>query len=769
VERVRYSRVVVFLLAAAAAWTGATLALAGSGPAVRITLQTAPYTVQDAEFEAAFGLAAEGKFAEAAARLAKARSVPEESVRFLVARCWRLASDVRKYEKALLTVARGAGKLAPLSALELGEHYEQAGRTDQAEEMFGIAREVRWLAPRALAGIARIKEKRKDFEGAIEALNRALPAVPLGEARDGLLLLHARLMEKVGRADRAREVLRELYLYSEGYSAAVTARLKRLEGKDFRVLELIRLLLRESTSAWSRELAPLAKKKKKKDPWLLYKEAILAGAVDREYRRKEEALAHFEEALSAARTVRQKALAMYMKGRALEGLDRDLEAREDYDALRELDPGFPLDHPLLVRLATLSVREGLPLHGASYLERFFERAFPGERLCDALWLDGFLGFLAARTDAALASLTRLGDLCSGVERSAFERYGTMALYWKARTLAVAGSRGAATDILAMLGAGAGDYYGPMALGRLAEMGAAAPEAWLPSRMAVSPLEVPNSALVAPQLAAGVELYRLGLWEEAFQELRLASAGVEAGDAAFGLMASAWMRAGLSDAARLRRLAGGLPAPWTTGARLWRGLAKLAFAGPLAEASDEAGLPRALAASIVRFESNYQPDVVSKADAVGLFQVKTSTGTDVSVHCLKEPPVRARQLKDPGYNLRLGAMYVAGLLVRHHGNWAVALAAYNAGPGTASWWLSRFAGLSGDELLEQVTYPNTVGYVKRIVGMVPVYWSLHYPVLGGEAPEVSLAPALPDVLGPFFGDSQQACPVARAAAAGEGGR
>ena len=92
-----------------------------------------------------------------------------------------------------------------------------------------------------------------------------------------------------------------------------------------------------------------------------------------------------------------------------------------------------------------------------------------------------------------------------------------------------------------------------------------------------------------------------------------------------------------------------------------------WAPAIQAAAEEAGIDPALLASVVQHESNFDPDAVSHAGAIGLAQLMPGTAAGLDV----DP-------NDPQANLRGGATYLRTQLDRF-GDLDLALAAYNAGP------------------------------------------------------------------------------------------
>ncbi len=137
-----------------------------------------------------------------------------------------------------------------------------------------------------------------------------------------------------------------------------------------------------------------------------------------------------------------------------------------------------------------------------------------------------------------------------------------------------------------------------------------------------------------------------------------------------------------------------------------------------------GVPPHLVYGLIREESRFEADVVSRAGAVGLMQLMPDTAKRIASQI--DLNLDIDTLGDPDVNVALGVWYAADLLRAGDGSVAWMLAAYNAGPGAASRWLTP--GVSGKDAIdavESIDYKETRGYVKRVVESANLYHALYF--------------------------------------------
>jgi len=135
-----------------------------------------------------------------------------------------------------------------------------------------------------------------------------------------------------------------------------------------------------------------------------------------------------------------------------------------------------------------------------------------------------------------------------------------------------------------------------------------------------------------------------------------------------------------------------------------------------------GLDPYVVAALVAQESNFDPVVVSHANAYGLMQVIPSTGRSYA-RKLGVKPFSTRRLTEVDVNVRIGTQIFADT-IRKFGGVHFALAAYNAGDSRVRAWQREKPGLPQDEFIDDIPFPETQNYVKRILGTAEDYRSLY---------------------------------------------
>ena len=103
-----------------------------------------------------------------------------------------------------------------------------------------------------------------------------------------------------------------------------------------------------------------------------------------------------------------------------------------------------------------------------------------------------------------------------------------------------------------------------------------------------------------------------------------------------------------------------------------------IAGSIHEASQRFKLPPEMILAVIRIESAFDINALSDKGAVGLMQILPSTGQEIARDLRIDWPGEGI-LRDPQANIEMGAYYLTKLIGQFN-NLAVALTAYNHGPG-----------------------------------------------------------------------------------------
>jgi soluble lytic murein transglycosylase-like protein len=133
---------------------------------------------------------------------------------------------------------------------------------------------------------------------------------------------------------------------------------------------------------------------------------------------------------------------------------------------------------------------------------------------------------------------------------------------------------------------------------------------------------------------------------------------------------------------------------------------------LIEAAIQQGLEPEFVRSVARIESNLRQDAISNKGAIGLMQLMPGTATVLGVDA-----------HDAASNILGGAKFLRELLLKYNGDPALALAAYNAGPGA----VQKYNGVP--------PYMETRQYIIRVLRE-------YKKLQDGKAKTVARAPSKP---------------------------
>jgi soluble lytic murein transglycosylase len=300
-------------------------------------------------------------------------------------------------------------------------------------------------------------------------------------------------------------------------------------------------------------------------------------------------------------------------------------------------------------------------------------------------------------------------------------------YWHARAVAATSGDARAAPLFGEI-AGLRDYYGYLAADRVAQ----------PYNLNVRPSPLDAAAQTMLSKMAGMtrahELFDCDMTDEATSEWNTALDGADnALKVQAALLASRWgwfaqsiatlAQSGEFDDVTLR-----YPRP---------------FSDVVSRAAKIAQLPQDWILAVMRQESLFRKDAVSRADARGLMQMVPSTASAVARRWHLSSPGRDG-LFDPAIAVPLGAAHLRELLDRYGEQLTLSLAAYDAGPAAVARWLPPNP-MDADVWIENIPFNETRGYVEHIAEHIVAYAS----VRGAQAPRLQILLSDVEPASPFL--------------------
>ncbi len=602
-------------------------------------------------------------------------------------------SRAEEAEKAFDTLIehKPGGYLAIAAALGKGEAAESRGDHARAADIYEKLTSTKTIAPEdVLARLGRAALAAGDKPRATQAYLRVYYEFPLSDAAAGAGSALSGLQDQIVRTSYKADLSRALLLFgAKRYQDARTA---------FQDLQ-------KQVSGDDRELVDLR-------------------IAECEYFLKRYAAAR-DGLQPYLDTASRRAEARFFYLSAM----RELGASDQFMSLtRQLVADFPdtsWAEEALNNLGTHYILENEDQLAAQTFREAFEKFPNGQHAERAAWKAGWYAYKTGHYDDA--------ERIFSAAATSFPRsdYRPSWLYWSARARGRAGDREMADRRMRLVFSDyMNSYYGRLARRQLtvqqaARLGASATDQGLAvpaAERAPGPpaSEPPANAPVIRQLLAA------GLLDDGMNELRYAqriSGSSPVIDATI-----AWIYHEKADYRRaivlMRRAypqhlaVGGEGLP----AEILQIIFPLTYWDSIQRNAKLRGLDPYMVAALIAQESTFDPDAHSSANAWGLMQIVPATGRRLA-RGLGIRRFNTSMLTRPDINIRMGTLYFSDL-VKQFGGAHYALASYNAGESRVVRWKMERPGLDEDEFIDDIPFPETQNYVKRILGTAEDYRRLY---------------------------------------------
>jgi soluble lytic murein transglycosylase len=402
---------------------------------------------------------------------------------------------------------------------------------------------------------------------------------------------------------------------------------------------------------------------------------------------------------------------------ALRGLGRDEDFLSQTQSLVRDFPDSSWSEEALNNLGTYYILKNDDGMAARVFDELYQKFPTGQRAERAAWKSGWWNY----KNSEYSQTVRVFENAA----ASFPRsdYRPSFLYWAARSHGKLGAGSDAQTRLRLVFADYGNsYYGRLASRHLSQSLRAEAAA------DVRPATREGSADRAPEPPT-TNLIRLllasELYDDALNELRFAQRTAGSSPLIEATIAWVYHRKGeLRRAITLMRRA--YPQFLTADQNLPKEILQVIF--PLTywdlirKHSVARGLDPYLVAALIAQESTFDPEIRSSANAWGLMQIVPATGRRLA-RSLGIPRFRTSMLTNPETNVRMGTLYFSRL-VQQFGGTYYALASYNAGESRVVRWRAERPGLDEDEFIDDIPFPETQNYVKRILGTAEDYRLLY---------------------------------------------
>ena len=161
---------------------------------------------------------------------------------------------------------------------------------------------------------------------------------------------------------------------------------------------------------------------------------------------------------------------------------------------------------------------------------------------------------------------------------------------------------------------------------------------------------------------------------------------------------------------------------------WKALYPLTYESMVRSNARQFGIDPYWILSIMREESHFKEDTLSRSNAMSLMQILPTTGKWIATK-LGEKKFHTNNLWEPSLNIRYGSWYLKYLADLFNGDLFLASASYNGGQGNIQRKVEAgpYSNMPVLERLDKVPLPETRDYYKKVMGSHWNYSRLYSPM------------------------------------------
>ncbi|MDR5568345.1 lytic transglycosylase domain-containing protein [Paenibacillus larvae] len=137
---------------------------------------------------------------------------------------------------------------------------------------------------------------------------------------------------------------------------------------------------------------------------------------------------------------------------------------------------------------------------------------------------------------------------------------------------------------------------------------------------------------------------------------------------------------------------------------------ISYQNEIKQSAAEHNMDPLVLAAIIRVETNFSPESVSKVGAMGIMQIMPETAEWIH----KQTNIPLSDFTKVDVNIRMGAWYLSYLKEMYDGNMLYAIAAYNAGQGNVNKWKKNQIWDGTKDGISNIPFGETRHYVQKVL-------------------------------------------------------